>query len=332
MRRREFIGLLGGAAAAWPGRAYAQQRRLARVGVLHPFAPPHPWTAGLRRGLRDLGYVEGQTITIIERGSNSYVELVSDGRDERLDGLTRELIDSKVDVLVVMTGPAVRAARQRTTTVPIVMAVSTDGVGAPGVASLVRPGGNVTGLSLMGPELTGLRLSLLKEAVPAAKRIAVLYNPVERVTADELRQTEVAAAKLGLVLQPVEARSGDALDQAFANAVSAGADASITLTHGFALLNRSRIAALAVQHRLPAMYAWREFAEAGGLMAYGPNTADTLYRAASFVDRIIKGGNPAEMPIEQPTKFELVINLKTARAIGLEISAALLVRADVVIE
>jgi putative ABC transport system substrate-binding protein len=324
MDRRNFIALLGGAATTGPGNIYAQQRRPARIGVLHPFAPPHPWTAGLRRGLRDLGYVEGQTIAIDERGS--------DGRYERLDGLARELVDSKVDVLVVMTGPALRAARQRTTTVPIVMAVSSDGVGTTGVASLARPGGNVTGLTLMGPDLTGLRLSLLKDAVPAAKRIAVLYNPAELPTAEELRQTEIAAGKLGVVLQPVETRSGDALDQAFASAVSGGADASITFTHGFALLHRSRIAALAVQHRLPAMYGWREFAEAGGLMVYGPNTADTLYRAASFVDRIIKGGNPAEMPIEQPTRFELVINLKTAKALGLEISTALLVRADVVIE
>jgi putative ABC transport system substrate-binding protein len=324
MDRRNFITLLGAAAAAWPGRAYAQQRRPARIGVLHPFAPPHPWTAGLRRGLHDLGYVEGKTIAIDERGS--------DGRDEQLDGLARALIDSKVDALVIMTGPALLAARRQTSTVPIVMAVSSDGVGTVGVASLVRPGGNVTGLTLMGPDLAGLRLSLLKDVVPAAKRIAVLYNPAERVTADELRQTEVAAGKLGVVLQPVETHSGEALDQAFANAVSGGADAFITFSHGFSLSHRSRIAALAVQHRLPAMYGWREFVEAGGLMAYGPNTADTLYRAASYVDRILKGGKPAEMPIEQPTKFEFVVNLKTAKALELEIPAALLARADVVIE
>jgi putative ABC transport system substrate-binding protein len=184
----------------------------------------------------------------------------------------------------------------------------------------------------MGPDLTGLRLSLLKDAVPAAKRIAVLYNPAEQPSVEELRQTEVAAGKLGIVLQPVEARSGDALDKAFASAVTGRADALITFAHGFALFHRVRLAELAVQHRLPAMYGWREFAEAGGLMVYGPNTADTLYRAASFVDRIIKGGNPAEIPIEQPAKFEFVINLKTAKALGLEIPAALLVRADVVIE
>jgi len=323
MQRREFLAVLGGA-ATWPHAASAQQRRPARIGVLHPFASPHPWTAGLRRGLHDLGYVEGKTIVIDERGS--------DGRDELLEGLARTLIDSKVDALVIMTGPALLAARAQTSTVPIVMAVSSDGVGTVGVASLVRPGGNVTGLTLMSPDLAGLRLSLLKDAVPAAKRIAVLYNPAERVTADELRQTAVAAGKLGVALQPVETHSGDSLDQAFANAVSGGADAFITFSHRFSLSHRSRIAELAVQHRLPAMYGWREFAEAGGLMVYGPNVADSLHRAASFVDRILKGGNPAEMSIEQPTKFELIINLKTARALGLEIPAALLVRADEVIE
>jgi putative ABC transport system substrate-binding protein len=324
MDRRNFITLLGAAAAAWPAHADAQQRRPARIGVLHPFVPPHPWTAGLRRGLRDLGYVEGQTITIDERGS--------DVRYERLDDLARELVDSKVDVLVIMTGPALLAARRQTTTVPTVMAVSSDGVGTDGVASLARPGGNITGLTLMGPDLAGLRLSLLKDAVPAAKRIAVLYNPAERVTADELRQTEAAAGQLGVVLQPVEARSGDALAQAFTSAVAGGADALIIFTHVFALLHRNRIAELAIQHRLPAMFAWREFAEAGGLMVYGPNVTDTLYRAASFVDRILKGGNPAEMPIEQPTKMEFIINLKTARALGIEIPAAMLVRASEVIE
>jgi putative ABC transport system substrate-binding protein len=224
------------------------------------------------------------------------------------------------------------AAKKATDTIPIVMLNTGDPVGLGLVASLARPGGNVTGLTLMGPDLTGLRLSLLKDAVPAAKRIAVLYNPAERVTADELRQTEAAAGKLGVVLQPVEARSGDALVQAFTSAVEGGADALIIFTHVFALLHRDRIAALAMQHRLPAMFAWREFAEAGGLMVYGPNVTDTLYRAASFVDRILKGGNPAEMPIEQPTKMEFIINLKTARALGIEIPAAMLVRASEVIE
>jgi putative ABC transport system substrate-binding protein len=324
MRRRDFIALLGGATLAWPARTHAQQGRLARIGALHPFAPPHPWVAGLRRGLRELGYVEGRTIALEERGS--------DGHEERLDSLAQELVESKIDALVVMTGPALWAARRWTNTVPIVIAVSSDGVGTPGVASLARPGGNVTGLTLMGPDLAGLRLSMLKDAVPTAKRIAVLYDPAERPSIAELSQTEAAARKLGVILQPVEAGSSGDLDKAFTRAVAGGADALLTFAHSFSLYHRGRIAELAAQHRLPAMYGWREYAEAGGLMVYGPNIADTLYRAASFVDRIIKGSNPAEMPIEQPTKFELVINLKTAKGLGLEFPPHLLVRADTVIE
>jgi putative ABC transport system substrate-binding protein len=324
MKRREFITLLGGAAAAWPVAARAQQPRSPRIGVLHPFSPPDPWAAGLRRGLRDLGYVEGQTITIDERGAEDH--------DERLDGLAKELIDSKVDVLVTITGPPLFAARRLTTTLPIVMAISGDGAGAPGVASLARPGGNVTGTTMMNPELDGLRLSMLEEAVPSAKRIAVIYNPKEPASVNELRKTEDAAKTLGIDLQPVEAPGTEALDQAFQNALAGGAGAFFTFAHAFAFANRVRIAELAAKYRLPGMYGWPEFAEAGGLMVYGPNITDILYRAASFVDRILKGVTPAEMPIEQPTRLELVINLKTAKALGLQIPAALLVRADKVIE
>src|SRR5215212_12119469 len=214
MRRREFITLLGGATLAWPLAAHAQRRARARIGALHPFAPPHPWVEGLRQGLRDLGYVEGRTIAIDERGSQ--------GHDERLDVLAQQLIESKVDVLVVMTGPALLAAKRSTNTVPIVIAVSSDGVGTPGVASLARPGANVTGLTLLGPDLAGLRLSMLKDAVPASKRVAVLYNPAERPSAGELAQTEAAARKLGVVLQPVEASSGDDLDKALTSAKAGG--------------------------------------------------------------------------------------------------------------
>ena len=323
MRRREFITLLGGT-AAWPLVAQAEQAKPAYVGVLHPFSPPDRWAAGLRRGLRDLGYVEGRNITIDERGS--------DGHDDRLDALAKELIDNKVDVLVTITGPPFFAARRQTTTLPIVMAISGDGVGAPGVASLARPGGNITGTTMMNPDLDGLRLSMLREAVPSAKRIAVIYNPNEPASVNELRQTMAAAATLGIDLQSVEAPGTEALDQAFQNALAGGAGAFFTFAHAFAFANRVRISELAVKYRLPGMYGWPEFAEAGGLIVYGPNVADILYRAASFVDRIIKGEKPAEMPIEQPTRIELVINLKTAKALGLEIPAALLVRADRVIE
>jgi putative ABC transport system substrate-binding protein len=212
------------------------------------------------------------------------------------------------------------------------MAISGDGVGAPGVARLARPGGNVTGTTMMNPDLDGLRLSMLKEAVPSAKRIAVIYNPNEPASVKELRETIAAAATLGIDLQSVEAPSTEGLDQAFQNALAGGAGAFFTFAHAFAFSNRVQISQLAAKYRLPGMYGWREFAEAGGLMVYGPNVADILHRAASFVDRIIKGGNPAEMPIEQPRRLELVINLKTAKALGLEIPATLLVRADEVIE
>jgi putative ABC transport system substrate-binding protein len=312
MRRREFVIALGTAVAAWPASLRAQQRPI-RVGALHPFPVPHPWVDGLRRGLRDLGYVEGRTVFVDERGAG--------GRDEQLDDLAAKLVDDKVDVLVVMTGPALLASRKATSTIPIVMSVSSDGAGAPGIASLSRPGGNVTGLTLMGPDLAGLRLSMLKEAVPSASRIGVLYNPAE-----------LAAKKLGVIVQPIEARSADALERTLSAAKDAGADALITFAHGFALRHRIRIAELALQQRIPAMYGWREFAEAGGLMVYGPNVADSLYRAASFVDRIAKGAKPAEMPVEQPTKFELVINLKVAKALGVEIPPGLLLRADKLIE
>jgi len=324
MRRREFITFLGGA-AVWPPVARAQPaRRPAHIGILHPGSPPDPWVDGLRQGLRDLGYVEGQNLSIEYRWA--------EGKGERLDGLAEELIASKIDVLVVMTGPAVLAAKRQSTTVPIVMAVSGDPVGTGVVTNLARPGRNVTGFSLMSADLAGLRLGVLKEAVPTAKRVAVLYNPAEPATGREMRETEAAAQTLGVTLQPIEARSADALDQAFASAAQGHADALITFAHGFAFLHRRRIADLAAQNHLPAMYGWREFADIGGLMAYGPNVTATLRRAATYVDRIIKGANPADLPVEQPTKFELVINLKTAKALGLEIPSGLILRADEVIE
>jgi putative tryptophan/tyrosine transport system substrate-binding protein len=325
MQRREFITLLGGAAAAWPLAARAQPPpRPARIGILHPGSPPDPWLDGLRQGLRDLGYVEGQNLSVEYRWA--------EGKGERLDSLAQELFASKIEVLVVMTGPAVLAAKQQSKTVPIVMAVSGDPVGTGVVTNLARPEGNVTGFSLMSADLAGLRLGVLKEAIPTAKRVAVLYNPAEPPTVREMRETEAAAQTLGVTLQPVEARSTDALDQAFANAAQGHADALITFAHGFAFLHRRRIADLAVQNRLPAMYGWREFADIGGLMAYGPNVTATLRRAATYVDRIIKGAKPAALPVEQPTKFELVINLKTAKALDLKIPSSLMLRADEVIE
>ena len=325
MRRREFITLLGSAAGAWPFAALAQQQpKMARIGILHPGSPPDPWLEGLREGMRELGYVEGKNLAFEYRWA--------EGRGERLPDLADVLIAGKVDVIVSMTGPAVLAAMKRTSTVPIVMAVSGDPVGTGAVKSLARPGGNVTGLSLMSDDLAGLRLSVLKEAVPSATRVGVLYNPSEPPTKAELEETEAAAQKLGVTLQPLAARGGDALGQLFAEAAAGGCDALITFAHGFAFFHRRRIAELAAQYRLPAMYGWREYAAIGGLMTYGPNVTATLRRAASYVDRILKGANPANLPVEQPTKFELVVNLRTAKALGLTIPQTVLTRADEVIE
>jgi putative ABC transport system substrate-binding protein len=302
----------------------AQARSRIRVGTLHVYSPPDPWFDAFRQGLRELGYIEGSNLSIEDRWA--------DGRNERLDGLAQELVDAKVDVIVAMMGPALAAARRRTGTVPIVMATSSDGIGSAGVASLAQPGGNVTGLTLMSPDLMGLRLALLLEAAPASKRVAVLYSANERPTEKELRETEIAARALGISLLPTEASSGEAIAPAFASAVAGGADALLTFPHVFAFFHRKSVAELAAQHRLPAMYGWREYVDSGGLMAYGPNVAATLRRAASFVDRIVKGGNTATMPIEQPTKFELVVNRKAARSLGLELPLPLLARADEVIE
>lgn len=325
MRRRELLIALGGAAAAWPLGARAQQiNRLRRVGILHPGSSPDPWLDGLREGMRELAYIEGKDFVFEYRWA--------EGRSERLPDLADGLIAGKVDVIVIMTGPAVLAAMKRTSTIPIVMAVSGDPVGIGAVKSLARPGGNVTGLSLMSDDLAGLRLSVLKEAVPSAKRIAVLYNPSEPPTKTELEETQAAAKKLDVTLQPLVARNGDALGPLFTDAMAGGCDALITFAHGFAFFHRRRIADLAAQHRLPAMYGWREYADIGGLMTYGPNVKATLRRAASYVDRIFKGAAPANLPVEQPTKFELVVNLKTAKALGLAIPQSVLARADEVIE
>src|SRR6476469_1605868 len=231
MKRREFFGLVGGAAAAWPLAAAAQGRaQVARIGILHPGSPPDPWLDGLRDGLRELGYVEGKDLVFEYRWA--------EGRGERLPDLADVLIASKVDVIVIMTGPAVLAAKKRTATLPIVMAVSGDPVGTGAVASLARPGGNVTGLSLMSDELAGLRVGVLKEAVPGAKRIGVLYNPSEPPTKAELRETEAAARVLGMTLQPLAATSADDLARRFADAAAGGCDAIITFAHGFAFFHR----------------------------------------------------------------------------------------------
>jgi len=300
-----------------------------RIGILSnvPLTDPEGarlWGAFIQ-GLRDLGYVEGQNITIEHRSS--------EGKFERLPDLAAELVRLKVDVIVTPALHNALAAKQATRTIPIVMASSGDPVGSGLVASLARPGGNVTGLSALGFEIVGKQLELLKEIVPRVSRVAVLGNPTsQEVYPLWLGQVKVAARSLGVQLQILEARGPDDFEKAFAAMTRERAGALFVLGDGMFLLHRTRIAELAAKHRLPAMYPVRGFVDAGGLIVYGPSPRDNFRRAATYVDRILKGAKPADLPVEQPTKFELVINLKTATALGLTIPQSLLIRADQVIE
>ncbi len=326
MKRREFIALLGGA-AAWPLAARAQTpRKMARIGYLGAgirTVSPNPREAFLQ-GLRELGYVEGQTFVLVER--------FAEGRQERLPDLAVELVRLEVDVLVAPTSAAAKAAMDATRTIPIVMAGGGDPIGLGLVASLARPGGNVTGPSMMNTEIIGKRMQLLKEVVPGLVRVAVLANSVNPIHALFWRETEPAARELGLELQPVEARAPEDFEAAFAAATRGKAGALIALDDALTYNYRSRIVALAAASRLPALYGYREFPDEGGLMSYGANLASHYRHAADYVDKILKGAKPADLPVEQPTKFELIVNLKTAKALGLQLSPALLGRADEVIE
>ena len=274
-------------------------------------------------GLRDLGYVEGQTIAIERRDV--------EGKLERCPERAAELVRRKVDVLVTGGVPGTRAAMQATTTIPIVMADAGDPVGTGLVASLARPGGNVTGLSVMAPDVVARQLQLLKEAAPQISRVAVLYNLTLSATVLGLREAQAAAPRLGLTILPMELRAPDAFDDTFATMLRLGADALLTFGDGFTRMLQSRIQNLATKSRLPVIYQMRHFVHGGGLMAYGPSFPDIYRRAAYYVDRILKGAKPADLPVEQPTKFELVINLKTAKELGLTIPPTLLFQADEVI-
>ena len=328
MKRRTFISLLGGAAAAWPLAAQAQQPEMPgigapTIGVLN-YATAHDIRVSqFLNALRDLGYVEGRNLAIIQRHA--------DGALDRLPQLAAELVGAKVDLIIAL-GPAVWAAKQATTAIPIVIAFSGNPERQGVVASLARPGGNLTGFSYMSGDLAGKRLELLCSALAKCSRIAVLYNPDEPATALEFEETSVAARSLGVTLQPVAVRHADELEQGFAGAEHGRVDGLLVFTHGFAVLNRARIMELAARQRLPAMYGWREFVEEGGLMSYGPDIRILVRQAAVYVDRILKGEKPNNLPVQQPTRLELIINLKTAKALGLEVSPTLLARADEVIE
>jgi putative ABC transport system substrate-binding protein len=294
-----------------------------RLGILTPAFDPHPPLEALRQGLRDLGYVEGHNIVLEYR--------FADGRYERLPELAAELVRLKVDVILAVGVPAVRAARHATGTIPIVFPTVPDPVGQGLVASLAQPGGNITGLSFQDPELMGKRLELLQQAVPGVTRVAYLWHAAPH-NARVLQELETAARALGVQLLPVEVREPYPFDQAFATMAEAYADALITLPSTVFVSRRTQIVDLASKTRLPGIFPDRELADAGGLMSYGPSLTANYHRAATYVDKILKGAKPADLPVEQPTKFELVINLKAAKALGLTIPSVLLFQADKAIQ
>jgi putative ABC transport system substrate-binding protein len=307
--------------------ASAQQpAKVPRIGVLWLYSPTiaSPFAEAFRQGLRGLGYVEGQNIALEERWA--------EGRFDRLPSLAAELVRLNVDIIVTTSTPGAQAGQQATKSIPIVLTLVSDPVESGLVGSLARPGGNVTGLSLMHPDLTGKRLELLKEVIPKLSRVAVLSNSANPIIPPLLRETEAAARALGIQLQVVEVRGPTEFDGAFSAMTRDRAAALVVLPDGIFQNERRRIAALAVKSRLPAMYAWKEAVEDGGLMSYGASVPDIFRRAATYVDKILKGAKPAELPVEQPIKFEFVINLKAAKQIGLTIPPNVLARADKVIK
>jgi putative ABC transport system substrate-binding protein len=323
MRRREFITLLGGAAAAWPLAARAQQfGQIPRIGVLVSLSAPHPFTEAFRSGLRDLGYIEGRNIAIEWR--------YADAQFSRALKLAEDLVQLPVDVIAAYHTPAVKAAMNATKTIPIVMAPAGAPLEMGLVESLARPGGNVTGLSNMEAELGGKRLDLLREAIPGLARVGVLALKTDPFTSPFVQDLQTGAARVGLQLHPVMVTSPGEFEDAFA-ALSAADDQAVLVQPNF-LPQTPAIVALAAKHRLPILSSYRDTTRAGGLISYSADHAAHFRRAATFVDKILKGAKPAELPVEQPTKFELVLNLKTAKALGLEIPPTLLARADEVIE
>jgi putative tryptophan/tyrosine transport system substrate-binding protein len=324
VNRRVFIRTVAGGLLAGPHAAQAQQASVPRIGVLAPTTCSHPNYQALREGLRALGYVEGTTIIIECREAA--------GRYERVPELAAELVRLRVDVLVTDGLSPARAAKQATKTIPIVMGTVGDPVGAGLVHSLARPGANITGLTLTTAEMNTKRLEFLKAITPGSSHVGVLTNPGNPGAALGIRETEAAARSLGLTLHVVEARGAEDLERAFAEMLKQQAKAVVILPDPILADQSTRTAALAAKYRLPAVGEVRNFAEAGGLLAYGPRSEENFRRAAFLVDKILKGSKPGDLPIEQPTKFELVINLKTARALGLTIPPSLLQRADQVIE
>ena len=325
MNRLVFISTLAGGLLAAPLAAQAQQAgKVYRIGILEaiPATQNAANLAALRRGLRDLGYVEGRNLIIEYRSA--------DGRAERFPDLASELVRLKVDLIVTRGTPAARAAKNATGTIPVVMATMGDPRAI--VASFARPGGNITGVTTFSTELTAKRIELLKEMVPNLSRVALLHNMGNPAAPPEWEETKAAARSLGLQAELLDVRSHSDLGRAFERAVRQHVDALVIGIDGLTQMHQQTIVDMVARNRLPAAHPAREFVEAGGLIAYGVNYPDLYFRFASFVDKIFKGAKPGDLPVEQPTKFELVINLKTAKALGLTIPQSLLQRADQVIE
>jgi putative ABC transport system substrate-binding protein len=326
MKRREFIALLGGAAAAWPLAARAQQpAKVPRVGFLRfgPASANAGRVEALRAGLRQLGYVDGKNIVIEFR----WAETV-----DQLPELAAELVRMNVDVIFAMSSTEVEPTRQATKTIPIVFAVHADPVGVGHVASLARPGGNITGLTTVLTDLVAKELEILKEAVPQATRVGVLFGPTAPSHRPAVQAVETAGAKLGVQLVMVPVRTVEDFEGAFSTMSREHVGGFLAVAAPLIVSHRARLAELALKHRLPGMFGTRENVEAGGLISYAADLNDMVRRAATYIDKILKGAKPADLPVEQASKYELVINLKTAKAIGLTISDAFLLRADKVIE
>ena len=322
--RRKFLATLLGGAAAWPFTARAQQAgKIHKVGYLSP-SVPNVFTPLLFDNLRELGWIDGKNVAFERR--------FAENRLERLPELAAELVRLNVDVIVATGTLGPLAAKRATSTIPIVMTAAGDPLGSGLVASLARPGGNVTGMSLMAPDLGGKRLELLKELLPQLARVAVLWNAANPYPAIVFKETLAAGRTLGIEVQSLEVRGPDDFDGAFEAARKQRPDALITVEDPLTFAYQKRITHFATADQLPSLHGLRKDVIAGGLMSYGANLADLFRRAAGYVDKILKGAKPADLPFQQPTTFELVINLKTARALGLEIPPTVLARADEVIE
>jgi putative tryptophan/tyrosine transport system substrate-binding protein len=321
MRRREFITLLGGASIFWPTLAHAQLR-LPRVGYLTP--RPLSFDEEFRRGMRELGYVDGKNITLVERFGG--------GNDDNLLALAKELADMPVDVIVCINSAGTAAAMNATKTIPIVMVTSADPIGAKFIASLARSGNNVTGLSSMAPETGIKQLELLKEAVPHAQRVAIIWNPLNPGNVIYLEKVWNAASALGIELKPVEVKYPQDLQPGLQSVARLDPHALHVLVDQVTIGHRAEVVKFATGIKCPAIYALREFAVDGGLMSFGVDFPDLWYRSASYVDKILKGAKPDDLPVQQPIKFRFVVNLIAAKGIGLTLPPSILLRADEVIE